>query len=94
MATYTAYQYRLRAGTPMPVSGGFVLHTFKAEVTKVDLITYTKNIVGSDQFRGQTIGAELISASYSRLPHKDGDVFQGKLTYSPTFVDEGDFDLF
>lgn len=91
---YHGTQYRLRAGAPMPVLGGFVLHTFKAEVNDIDVYAYTTDIVGSDQFRGQTLGAELMSASYSRLPHKDGNVFQGKLVYSPEFVDEGNFDIF
>ncbi len=95
MATvYRTKQYRLRAGAPMPVQGGFVLHTFKAEVNDIDIIAYTEDVVGSEQFRGQTIGATLISASYSRLPSAGGDAFQGKIVYSPTFVDEGDYDIF
>jgi hypothetical protein len=92
--SYTSYQYRLRAGAPMPVAGGFVLHTFMAEVNKIDILMCTESIVGSDQFRGQRRGAELISASYTRLPHRDGNMFQGKLVYNPSFVDEGDYDIF
>ena len=95
MATeYTATQYRLRAGAPMPVQGGFVLHTFMAEVSEVDIIVCTSSIVGSDEFRGQTIGADLISASYTRLPDITGNRFQGKKVHSPSFVDEGAYDIF
>jgi len=71
-----------------------VLQTFKAEVSDVDLITYTEDIVGSDEFRGQTIGSNLIAASYTRLPHIGGKAFQGKKVYSPEFVDEGNYDIF
>lgn len=92
---YTSKQYRLRAGAPMPIQRGFVIHTFKAEVSDIDIITYTdEQLVGSDQFRGQKIGSNLISASYSRLPHVGGDAFQGKIVYSPEYVDEDDYNVF
>lgn len=92
--TYTSKQYRLRAGAPMPVQGGFVLHAFMAEVNDIDIIVCTDDIVGSEQFRGQTIGANLMSASYTRLPDISGNKFQGKVVYAPEYVDEGDYDIF
>jgi hypothetical protein len=87
-----AYVYRLRAGAPMPtmVHGDFVLHTFMAEYTKMDIIACTETLPSSKDFRGQ--GAEgpkaLISASFSRLNVKGGNLFQGKKVYNPDFIEE------
>jgi len=82
-------QYRLRAGTPMPVRGGsFVLHTFMAEVSEINIIACTENLPASSEFRGQ--GGDLMSASFSRLNVKGGTVFSGKKVYAPTYVDEDD----
>lgn len=84
--SFDGEQYRLRAGSPMPTDQGIVLQTFGAEKTKITVILYTQTISSSNDFRGQ--GGDLISASYSRLSDKGGDSFQGKLTYSPEYVDE------
>jgi hypothetical protein len=85
---YSGKLYRLRAGSPMPVSGGgnFVLHTFMAEVSNVDMIACTESLPSSSEFRGQ--GGGLMSANFSRLNIKGGNVFSGKKVYAPTFVDE------
>lgn len=85
---YTGRVYRLRAGSPMPTStpGRFVLHTFMAEVSDIDIISCTENLPGSEQFRGQ--GGNLMSANFSRVNAKGGDVFSGKIVYEPEYVDE------
>lgn len=85
---YKSEQYRLRAGSPMPTAdaGRFVLHTFKAEKSSVDIIACTESLPGSSQFRGQ--GGDMLSANFSRLNVKDGRTFTGKIVYSPKFVDE------
>jgi hypothetical protein len=85
---YRGQVYRLRAGTPMPVynSGFFVLHTFMAEVSEVDMIACTESLPASSEFRGQ--GGNLMSASFTRLNVQGGAVFSGKKVYAPTYVDE------
>ena len=85
---YRGQQYRLRAGSPMPVFGGgeFVLHTFMAEISDVDIYACTENLPASSDFRGQ--GGNLMSASFSRLNVKGGRIFSGKVVYAPTYVDE------
>jgi len=87
---YEDFQYRLRAGAPMPteIQGRFVLHTFMAEKSQVDFYAYTTSVVGSSQFRGQ--GGNYMSANYSRLLDESGDVFSGKVVHNPDFVDEDD----
>jgi len=87
---YRGQTYRLRAGTPMPVGGGgsFVLHTFMAEKSDVDIYACTESLPASSEFRGQ--GGNLMSASFSRLNVKGGGVFSGKVVYSPVYVDEDD----
>jgi len=48
------YQYRLRAGAPMPIGNNrFVVHTFMAEKNEIDFVYYTQLLPGSDEFRGQ-----------------------------------------
>lgn len=87
--SYSGQQYRLRAGTPMPIGGaggGFVLHTFMAEVNNVVIFSCTNSLPGSEQFRGQ--GGDMMSASFTRLGSRGGDVFSGKIVYSPTYVEE------
>ena len=86
--SYTGRQYRLRAGTPMPINGGFLLHTFMAEVNDVTMFACTTSLPGSEQFRGQ--GGNMMSASFSRLGSRGGDVFSGKIVYAPTYVEEED----
>lgn len=87
---YTGQTYRLRAGSPMPTStpGRFVLHTFKAEISDVELIACTSSLPGSEEFRGQ--GGNLMSANFSRVNAKGGDVFSGKIVYEPSYVNEDD----
>jgi hypothetical protein len=88
--SFRGQQYRLRAGTPMPTmqAGRFVYHTFMAEVSDVDFISCTDTLPGSEEFRGQ--GGNLMSANFSRLNIKGGDIFSGKKVYSPSYVDEDD----
>ena len=84
---YRGRQYRLRAGTPMPVGvGGFVLHTFMAEVNDIDLFACTSSLPGSEQFRGQ--GGQMMSASFTRLNVVGGNTFSGKIIYAPEYVEE------
>lgn len=84
-----AYQYRVRAGTPMPVGAGtgrFKWHTFMAEKSLIDIYSYTQQLPSSSQFRGQ--GGALMSASFSRLSDLGGNTFQGKAVHSPSYIDE------
>jgi hypothetical protein len=84
---YLGTQYKLRAGAPMSTeSGDFILHTFMAEKIEFDIVAYTKELKGSDDFRGQ--GGEFISGSYSRLQDSSGNAFSGKLERSPEYIDE------
>ena len=84
---FTGYQYRLRAGAPMPVMrGGFVIHTFKAELSQVDTFLCIEGLPGSDEFKGQ--GGSYVSANFSRLNITGGNTFQGKVTYSPSYIEE------
>lgn len=87
---YRGRIYRLRAGTPMPTQqvSRFVLHTFMAEVSDIDVIACTTSLPGSEEFRGQ--GGNLMSASFSRLNVKGGEIFNGKKVYAPEYVDEDD----
>jgi hypothetical protein len=89
MSVYHSEQYRLRAGAPMPAIGKFVLHTFKAELSDIDIYACTDELPGSTEFRGQ--GGNYISGSFNRLPHRDGNLFQGKVTHSPTYIEERSF---
>lgn len=85
---YESQQYRLRAGTPMPIegAGNFKYHTFMAE--KYDIYNYaaTQTLPSSSDFRGQ--GGNLYSASFSRLQDNTGRIFSGKKVFSPTIIDE------
>jgi hypothetical protein len=103
-AVFRGAQYRLRAAAPMPVggtnygsasfaAGEFVLHTFGAEVNDVDIYDCTTVLPASSDFRGQGLGGNLISASFSRIGDKSGSYFQGRKVYAPSYVDEGDFNL-
>lgn len=82
--------YKLRAGSPMPTmdSGEFVLHTFMAELSRITIYACTESLPASSEFRGQ--GGDLVSASFSRLNIKGGDVFQGKKVYTPDYIEEDD----
>lgn len=81
--------YKLRAGPPMPIAGGnFVTHTFMAEKGKTEIFQCENKLPSSSDFRGQ--GGDLMSASFSRLSIEDGNLFQGKKVYNPTFVEESE----
>jgi len=82
-------KYRLRAGAPMRVKGtaNFVLHTFGADISDVDVYLCTTSLPGSGQFRGQ--GGSYISANFSRLNIKGGNTFQGQIVSNLTFGQEG-----
>ena len=90
--SYTGQQYRLRAGTPMPIqdAGVFVYHTFMAEVSDITIYACTSSLPGSTDFRGQ--GGDFMSANFSRLNVKGGGVFNGKVVHSPNFVDEDEIE--
>lgn len=86
---YEGTVYKLRAGSPIPVSGGigdFVLQTFKAEKSRVDACICIEKLPSSDEFRGQ--GGNLMSASFSRLQDMDTELFQGKRVYNPEYIEE------
>ena len=88
-SVFKSEQYKLRAGTPMPVVGGkFKLHTFMGEINEVENFACTDSLPSSSDFRGQ--GGDLISASFNRLPVEDGKLFSGKKVYSPSYVEECD----
>lgn len=91
LTSYTTYTYRLRAGMPMPLAGGgFVLHTFMAERSKIEIDLCETSLPSSSDFRGQ--GGELVSANFSRVKDKGGgEYYQGQRVYQPTFVSEGDY---
>lgn len=84
----TGYQYKLRAGNPMPVTGqgNFKYHTFMAEKYQVDTYLYTNDLPASSEFRGQ--GGDYFSANFSRLEDKSGGVFTGKVIHAPEFIQE------
>lgn len=92
---YTTNQYRLRAGAPMSKgeqgAGDFYVHTFMAEITRVDSYMYTTSLPESTEFRGQ--GGDFISASFNRLTDRSGQVFSGKVTYSPGYVEENELSI-
>lgn len=85
---FSGEQYRLRAGSPMPVRGlgEFILQTFMAEKNVIETLACTEDLPASSAFRGQ--GGELISASFSRLGAIGGTLFNGRRVYSPTYIDE------
>jgi hypothetical protein len=85
---YYGTQYRLRAGSPMPTMspGFFVLHTFMAEENTIDIYLHTKNLLGSEEFRGQ--GGPYSSANFSRLTDRGGNTFQGKVVRNVVYVTE------
>lgn len=88
--SYTTTTYKLRAGSPMPTGGGgnFVTHTFMAEKSKIEIFQCESALPSSADFRGQ--GGDLMSASFSRLSIKDGNLFQGKKVYNPSFIEENE----
>ena len=88
------YQYKLRAGSPMGISGAkatFVLHTFMAEKTKVDNYLCTNTLPLSTEFRGQ--GGDLMQASFNRLQDVGGNTFQGRIMHEPDYIDEDELNF-
>ncbi len=88
---YVGQQYRLRAGSPMPTMdvGQFVLHTFLAEQNDIDIYLHTKELLGSEEFRGQ--GGDYMSANFSRMSDQGGNTFQGKVVRNTVYIDEIDW---
>ena len=90
VTSYTTDTYRLRCGAPMPLGGGgFVLHTFMAEKSRVEVAICVSTIPSSSDFRGQ--GGKLVAANYTKLKGKSSGLFQGSKTYQPIFVSEGNY---
>lgn len=85
---YDSEQFRLRAGTPMPIEGlgNFKFHTFLAEKYEIRNYVAIRDLPRSTEFRGQ--GGTLYSASFSRVQDNTGQIFSGKKVYNPTIVDE------
>lgn len=86
-------EYRLRAGAPMPVGAGggrFILQTFGVDHYKITIQPTTKEILSSSDFRGQ--GGSYVSANYTRLQDKSGEMFSGRLVKSPIFESESSVD--
>ena len=90
---YDSEQFRLRAGTPMPIEGdgNFRYHTFLAEKYKIENYVAIQNLPTSTEFRGQ--GGNLYSASFSRMQDNTGQIFSGKKVYNPIIVDEDAYSL-
>lgn len=87
-SSFTGQVYRLRASSPMPVSGGrLMLHTFGAEVNDVEIYECTQELPPSSKFRGQGLGGPLVSANFSRMGDRDGH-FQGREIYTPDYIQE------
>ncbi len=87
-SSFTGQVYRLRASSPMPVSGGrLILHSFGAEVNDILVYECTETLPASSEFRGQGLGGTLISANFSRLGDTEGH-FQGRKVFAPSYIDE------
>ena len=86
--SYSTTVYRLRCGMPMPTMGGtFVLHTFMAEESKLEIFLCTSSLPSSSDFRGQ--GGDYMSASFSALKNEGGGrLFQGNILHKPVYVEE------
>jgi len=87
----TGIRYRLRTGAPLakdpsPVSDDFIIHTFMAECSRMEMFQYTDHLDASEDFRAQ--GGDLISANYKRLEINTGKGFSGSRVYNPDFIDE------
>lgn len=90
VSSYDVTTYKLRAGAPMPTknSGDFVVHTFKAQKSRIEVFQCTDTLPSSSDFRGQ--GGSLMSANFSRVGVEGGDIFKGKKMYNPIFIEEED----
>ncbi len=92
-------QYTLRASGPMPIYGAnaeaggipksYVIHSFGADVSDIDIYECTEELLHSVEFSGQ--GGNLQSASFSSVGDREGKVFQGRAVHYPTFSDEAQF---
>ena len=87
-SSYDVTTYKLRAGSTMPTknSGEFVVHTFMAEKSRIEVFQCTDKLPSSSDFRGQ--GGSLMSANFSRVGVEGGNIFQGKKMYNPSFTEE------
>jgi hypothetical protein len=92
---YIGETYRVRASTPMSVTtreGYFVWHKFMAEISRMEVYDcYTDDLPLSSDFRGQGGTKNYISAQFTRLSIAGRETFQGKISYSPEYVLEGEF---
>lgn len=88
MTEYVGYFYRLRAGSPMPISqaGEFVLHSFMAEVHEQDIDTCATTILASSDFRGQAGG--FSAANYSRIPVAGTPIYNASETRNFKYAEE------
>jgi hypothetical protein len=60
-----------------------------AELSDVDIYDcYTDTLPGSEEFRGQGGDKAYMSAQFTRIGVVGGDVFTGRIVYSPIYVDE------
>lgn len=91
METYTGYEYKLRAGSPMKTANSETdLHSFMAERSEVIIkqaIT-SSEMLSSDDFLAN--GGEYVSANYNRYKEKTGDKFNGREVKAPDYIDEDD----
>ena len=74
--------YSLGGNIPL----AYVIHSFGADLSTVDVYECTETLLQSSSFQGQ--GGDLLSASFSSVGDKDGAVFQGRSLYYPEFVAE------
>lgn len=87
-------QYTLRAAGPMPIySGGnvpsaYVIHSFGADISDIDIYECTDTLLKSTEFKGQSISADLTSANFSSVGDRDGKIFQGRAVHYPVFSKE------
>ena len=85
-----SYRYRLRASAPMEnYQRNFILQTFGAEKTQIDIYTAKTQLLRSSDMWGQ--GGNFTGASYQRLNYLNEScqqVFQGQEEHKPDFMDE------
>lgn len=88
MTIYTGYSYRLRAGSPMPIStpGEFVIHSFMAEYHIQDTDTCAIKLLGSSSFRGQ--GGGYSAANYSRIVSAGEPIYNATESLNFKYVEE------
>lgn len=86
--SFTSYIYKLRSSGPFSVSGGFIVHTFKAEKSEVTIHEVVTSLKTSSDMAGQ--GGEYVSVSYTSLPfvYAGGIAFSGSEVKKPVIIDE------